>query len=86
MARKDELLAQEQLEEIQGANKEELERIVIESMQQARKHTRLMKSDQQIQALNQDRKHLEGAYKDKIAGAQLRAELALERLEAMNEL
>lgn len=86
MARKDELLAQEQLEEIQEANRARLEEIVIESMQQARKHTRLMKSDQQIQALNQDRKHLEGGYKDKIKGSELRAELALERLEAMDEL
>ena len=86
MARKDEILAQEQLEEIQKANRMQLEQIVIKSMHEARKIIRLMKDDQQIQALIVDKKHLEGAYKDKIDGSKMRADLALDRLEAMDEL
>lgn len=85
MSKKDELLGGDILKEIAGANKVELEKLVVNCGLEARKYERLMKEDQQLQELIEDKKALEGGYKDQIKACKLKAEIALSRLENKEE-
>ena len=81
MSKKDELLSVDVLKEVHKASFEELKQIVVNCGLEARKFTRLMKDDKHLEELEENTKALKGGYKDQIKACQLKAEIALSRLE-----
>ena len=81
MSKKDELINERLLSEIKGATKEQLKDMVVNCGLEARRYTRLMREDSQLQELKENAKALEGGYKDQIKALNLKADIALSILE-----
>lgn len=86
MSRKSTLLPAAVLEKVKKAGAADLKQMVIDAMQEARKYKGQMKEDQQIKNLKEDLSALQGGYKDQIKACELVADLALARIEFLEDL
>lgn len=85
MSRRSELLSEAVLKKIKKSAAGDLKQMVVDAMSEARKYKKALKEDQKVNALKEDLKDLEGAYKDQVKACEMIADMALTRIEFLDE-